>query len=254
MQTSTVKVSVITVVYNNVATIAGALESYMAQQGANTELVVIDGGSTDGTLDVLKRYEPHIGVLLSEPDHGIYDALNKGIRLASGDVVGFLHSDDVFADAHVLERIALSFTAPDVDAVYGDLEYVSQHDLHQVVRYWKAGPFRRELLTKGWMPPHPTFYARRELYLRRGGFDTSYKIAADYDCILRLLMPPLIRVQYIPTVLVKMRTGGASNRSLRNILIKSCEDYRALKRNGVGGLKALSYKNLSKLSQFFFRQ
>jgi glycosyltransferase len=189
--------------------------------------------------------------LISEPDDGIYAALNKGIRHASGDVIGFLHADDLFEDAGVLARIAAAFEDPDVDAVYGDLVYVRHDDVGRVVRYWRAGRYDQAALSRGWMPPHPTFYVRRAVYERLGGFDERYRIAADYDCVLRFLAGGNIRVAYIPEVLVRMRVGGISNRSLRTILRKSCEDYRVLRRHGVGGLVTLLRKNAGKLHQFW---
>jgi glycosyltransferase involved in cell wall biosynthesis len=247
------KISVITAVHNNRDTIAEALDSVLAQTHPDVELIVIDGGSTDGTLAVLQGYADRLAVLVSEPDRGIYDALNKGISRASGEVVGFLHSDDLFADAAVLSRIATAFAGPAVDAVYGDLVYVRKDDPGRVVRTWRSEAFSLALLLRGWMPPHPTLYVRRTVYEALGGYDTTYRIAADYDCVLRLLGKGGIRATYIPEVLVKMRVGGASNRSLRNILQKSREDYRALRVNGVGGLGALAWKNLSKLPQFLKR-
>lgn len=247
------KISIITAVYNNCETISAALDSALGQADADIELVVIDGGSTDGTLEILRSYADRLDVLVSEPDQGIYDALNKGIRRASGDVVGFLHSDDLLADTGVLSRIAAAFADPEVGALYGDLLYVSKDDPDQVVRYWRAGIFSTHRLRWGWMPPHPTLYVRRNMYEQLGLFDTSFRIAADYDFILRLLGREGIEVRYIPEVLVKMRVGGASNRSLHNIVRKSSEDLRALRRNGVGGIGALMWKNLSKLPQFLLR-
>ena len=248
------KISVITAVYNNRGTVAQALDSALAQTHPDVELIVIDGGSSDGTLQVLQGYADRLAVLVSEPDRGIYDALNKGIARAGGEVVGFLHSDDLFADEHVLARIAAAFADPAVDAAYGDLLYVRKDAPDRVVRTWRAGAFTPGNLAHGWMPPHPTFYVRRSVYQRLGGYDTSYRIAADYDCVLRLLGKGGIRAAYIPEILVKMRVGGASNRSLKNILQKSREDYRALRVNGVGGLWALAWKNLSKLPQFLKRR
>lgn len=248
-----IKISIVTAVYNSCETVAAALDSALAQSDVNIELVVIDGGSTDGTLEVLRSYADRLDVLVSEPDCGIYDALNKGIRRVSGDVVGFLHSDDLFADAGVLSRIAAAFAEPAVEVVYGDLHYVRKDNPEQVVRYWRAGEFAGRRLGWGWMPPHPTLYVRRSVYEQIGLFDTSFRIAADYDFILRMLGRGGVGVHYIPEVLVKMRVGGASNRSLRNIVRKSREDLRALRRNGVGGLGALAWKNLSKLPQFFGR-
>ncbi len=245
------KISVVTAVYNNRDTVGQALDSALRQTHRDVELVVIDGASTDGTQEVLQAYADRVGVLVSEPDRGIYDALNKGIARASGEVVGFLHSDDLFADERVLSRIAEAFADPNVDAVYGDLLYVRKDDPTKVVRTWRAGAFSPSRLAHGWMPPHPTLYVRRAAYQRLGGYDTSYRIAADYDCVLRLLGRGSLRAAYIPEVLVKMRVGGASNRSLKNILRKTREDYRALRVNGVGGFGALAWKNLSKLPQFF---
>ncbi len=244
------KISVITAVYNNRETISAALDSSLGQSDVDIELVVIDGGSTDGTLEVLRSYADRLHVLVSEPDRGIYDALNKGIQRASGEVVGFLHSDDLFADAGVLSRISAAFTDTEVGAVYGDLLYVRKDNPDEVVRYWRSGKFSERRLGWGWMPPHPTLYVRRHVYEQHGLFDTSFHIAADYDFILRTLGQNRLGVRYIPEVLVKMRVGGASNRSLRNIMQKSSEDLRALRRNGVGGVGALIWKNLSKLPQF----
>jgi len=245
------KISVITAVYNAKETVREAIESVLSQDYADVELVVIDGASSDGTTELLESYREHIDIFISEPDHGIYDALNKGIKHATGDVVGFLHADDLFADETVLSKVAAAFASGDVDAVYGDLEYVSKDAPDKVIRYWQSGDFSRHRLKHGWMPPHPTFYVRRSVYQEHGGFDTSFRIAADYDCMLRFLGQARVKVAYIPAVLINMRLGGASNRSLGNIMRKMGEDYRALKQNGVGGLWALAWKNLSKLPQFF---
>lgn len=248
------KISVITAVYNANETVSDAIESLVGQTYSDVELIVIDGHSTDGTREVLEGWRDHLGVLISEPDGGIYDALNKGLARATGEVVGFLHADDLLADDRVLARIAEAFADPAVDAVYGDLVYVSKAEPSRVIRYWQAGDFSPRRLRRGWMPPHPTFYARREVYERLGYFDTSFRIAADYDCMLRFLGLGNIRCRYIPEVLVKMRIGGESNRSLRNILRKSGEDYRALQQNHAGGIVTLAWKNLSKIPQFILRK
>lgn len=244
------KISVITAVFNNRDTVAVAIDSVLSQDCENVELIVIDGGSTDGTLDVLKTFADQIGVLVSEPDQGIYDALNKGIQHATGDVVGFLHSDDLFNDNQALIKIATAFEEPRIDATYGDLVYVRKNDLSKVVRYWRAGAFSPIQLRRGWMPPHPTFYVRRSVYTRLGGFDLSYRIAADYDCMLRFLKHG-VHLRYVPEVLVRMRMGGTSNRSPMNLIRKSAEDLRALRSNSVGGFGTLLLKNVRKLPQFF---
>lgn len=247
------KISVITATYNCVATISQALDSVASQEGAAFEHVIVDGGSGDGTLELLGARRSQFASFVSEPDRGIYDALNKGIARSRGDVVGFLHADDLYADAHVLADIARAFADPSVEAVYGDLQYVDKADPSRVIRHWRAGPFSRRRLAWGWMPPHPTLYVRRSWYDRIGGFDLRYRIAADYFSILQLFSSPDFRAAYLPRVLVRMRVGGASNRSLSNIMRKSREDLDALRRTGVGGLGTLLWKNASKLGQFVAR-
>lgn len=243
-------ISVITAVFNRVGTLGEALRSVRDQHCPNIEHIVIDGGSTDGSLAVLDAYKAGIAKIISEPDGGLYDALNKGIREATGDVIGFMHADDQFASPMALARIASAFEDPAVGAVYGDLVYVKKNDVSQVVRYWRAGQYRRAQLTQGWMPPHPTFYVRREVYSRYGAFDTRYRIAADYENMLRILWRGRVQAAYIPEVLVRMRLGGLSNLSLFNMLHKSREDYAAMRQNGIGGLQALLLKNVTKLPQF----
>ena len=247
------KISIVTAVYNRVSTVGQAIESVQGQTHPDIEHLIQDGGSKDGTLDVIHRLANGTTCLVSEPDGGIYDAINLGIGRASGDVVGLMHSDDAFAHNDVLTRVAQLFEDPDVDAVYGDLDYVSATDDSRVIRHWKSGPYHRGLLKRGWMPPHPTFYMRRHLFETWGLYDTSFRIAADYDAMLRYLWTGQIRAAYLPEVMVKMRLGGASNGSLKRILRKSREDYRALRNNGVGGMGSLALKNTSKLKQFIMR-
>jgi glycosyltransferase involved in cell wall biosynthesis len=242
-------VSVVTAVLNRAATLAQALASVQAQQGVRVEHIVIDGGSTDGSLELLRAQGERIAVLVSEPDAGIYHALNKGLARATGDIVGFLHSDDVYAHERVLARVGAAFADPAVEAAYGDLDYVTP-DAARVLRRWRAGPYARGRLARGWMPPHPAFFARRSVYERLGTFDTAFRIAADYDWLLRVLGAGGVQPAYIPEVLVRMRWGGASNRSLARLLRKSREDLRALRRHRIGGVGALLLKNLSKLPQF----
>lgn len=248
------KISVISVTWNCVATVGDCLASVAAQTHANREHVVIDGASNDGTLALLESKRDQLGVLVSEPDKGIYDALNKGIARSTGDVVGFLHADDLYAHPGVLADVAQAFADPAVCAVYGDLRYVKQQDTSRVVRHWQSSAYTARRLAWGWMPPHPTLYVRREWYERIGGFDTRYRIAADYFSILQLFSQPGFKAVYLPQVMVKMRLGGASNRSIKNMIRKSTEDFDALRRSGFGpmrSLKALTSKNLSKIGQFF---
>ncbi len=247
------KITVITAVYNNKGTILEALDSVHSQTHKKVEHIVIDGGSTDGTVEVVRAYGDKIDIFVSEPDEGIYDALNKGIALATGDIIGFLNSDDVYAHDRVLERISKAFRHENVDSVYGDLNYVLRDDITKVIRHWKSHEFSAKKLRRGWMPPHPTFYVKREVYEQYGGFDTSFKIAADYDSILRFLGLHQISTGYVADVLVKMRLGGVSNRDLRSILRKSGEDLKALKKNRIGGKRVVFMKNVSKIPQFFKR-
>lgn len=246
----TLTISVITATFNRVDTIAQALASVHGQTWRQVEHIVIDGASTDGTLQVIEAQRERLAILVSERDGGLYDALNKGFALASGDVVGLMHSDDFYADERVLEWVAQAFADPAVDGVYGDLDYVAKADPTRIIRHWRSGIYQRSRLAHGWMPPHPTLFLRRSVIEQWGGFDTRFRIAADYDAMLRYLARGKIRLAYIPEVLVKMRVGGESNRSLARILRKSREDYTALRRNEVGGLGALIWKNLSKLTQF----
>lgn len=245
------KISIVTAVFNRVDCIAQSVRSIQQQTYDDVEHLVIDGASTDGTLAVLRNSLNVRATLVSEPDDGIYDALNKGFARATGEIIGVLHSDDFFADEHVLEQVAMAFADSAVDAVYGDLDYVAKADTSRIIRHWCSGRYSPSRLAWGWMPPHPALFLRRRVIERWGGFDTQFRIAADYDAILRYFAQGKIRTAYIPRVLVKMRVGGESNRSLSKIIRKSREDYKALRRNRVGGLCALIWKNLRKLEQFW---
>ncbi len=244
-------ISIVTAVLNRVDTVSQALKSVASQSWPKVEHIVIDGGSTDGTQEVLKSHRDTLAVLLSEPDDGIYEALNKGLALATGDLVGVMHSDDFYANNRVLEMVVAAFEDPAVEGVYGDLDYVDKDEPTRVIRHWHAGGYAAAKLPWGWMPPHPTLFLRRSVVERWGGFDMAYRIAADYEAMLRYLTKGRIRLAYIPKVLVKMRIGGESNRSVARILQKSREDYRALRTHEVGGLGTLLCKNCRKLPQFF---
>jgi glycosyltransferase involved in cell wall biosynthesis len=248
------KISVITASLNCIHTIPDAIESVVSQKYVDIEHVVIDGNSTDGTKEFITLSQKHLSKFISEVDNGLYFALNKGVSVASGDVVGFLHADDIFHDDDVLTKVANAFADSTVQAVYGDLVYVDKLDITRIMRKWHSGEFSDVCLLKGWMPPHPTLFLRRSLYEKLGVFDTRYRIAADYDFILRVLsqLTPE-QVGYIPEVLVKMRIGGVSNRSLKLLLQKSWEDYQIIRKHKVGGLGTLLRKNFSKLPQFFYK-
>lgn len=227
------KITVITVSYNTATTIADTLSSIASQTHPDIEHLVIDGQSTDGTLEMVEtHWHPNL-VLVSEPDKGIYDAMNKGLSHATGEVIGFLNADDFYADADVLARVAKTFEDdPSVEACFGDLLYVTE-DNQSVLRYWKSRPFWNGSFAKGWSPAHPTFYIRRSALLRLGGFDISYELASDTEMMMRYLETGMVRSAYIPQVQVRMRVGGVTNRSLRNIFHQNQEIFRALKKNDV---------------------
>ncbi|MBS9903576.1 glycosyltransferase family 2 protein [Vibrio alginolyticus] len=247
------KVSIITATYNSSETIIDTLKSLEQQSYPDIEYIIVDGASKDNTLDVVSQNCSRVSKIISEPDKGIYDALNKGIQAATGDIVGFLHSDDLFAYPDAVADMVATLEKNQSQAAYADLAYVSKDDTDKMVRLWASGDYQRNKMLIGWMPPHPTFYMKRELYLSLGQFDLGFKIAADYDSLLRYLWSNNVSMSYLPKVLIKMRVGGASNRSLSNIYKKTCEDIQALKNNNVFWPKAIFIKNFSKIPQFFRR-
>jgi glycosyltransferase involved in cell wall biosynthesis len=228
-----VKLSVVTVCLNSARTIADTLASVSAQTHPQLEHIVIDGGSTDGTQALVEAQGQRVARLVSERDRGIYDAMNKGLALATGDVVGFLNADDAFASPDAAASIAAAFEDDEVQACYGDVVYVSASDPARVIRYWRSGPYQRGQCARGWAPPHPTLYVRREALLRHGGFDARLRVAADFEMALRLLDVLGLPVRYIPEVLVRMRAGGVSNGSLRGILRGHRDMAEALRRHGL---------------------
>ena len=240
------KISITIPVLNDLR-VGRALDSVLSQQHEHElELIVIDAGSTDGTLEVLERYRKRIAVLVSEPDRGIYDGMNKGVGLATGDVVGILNADDRYSDPLVLRDVMDAFSREDVDACYGDLVYANEAD--EVVRYWKGGDRRNWRL--GWMPPHPTFFVRRRVYERYGAFDLRYPISADYELMLRLMLKHGVEVRYLARVLVDMAPGGNSGGSLSTIMKANLEVARAWRKNGLrGGVLAPVLKPTRKIFQ-----
>jgi len=249
------RVSIITVTYNSNATIADTIRSVASQTYSNIEHIIIDGSSTDNTLEIVRNTPNRITKIISEPDKGIYDALNKGILNSSGNIIGLLHSDDVMGSDTIIEEISEKFIQTSADIIYGDLIYVSNKNKDTILRYWKSNPFDRSLINKGWMPAHPTMFLRREVYMKYGQFDLQYTISSDYDFILRLMQTRDLKIEYLPSVITKMRMGGVSNRSLRNVFQKSLEDYRIIKKNGLQNpLVILIRKNINKLSQFVLKK
>lgn len=228
------KISIITVCYNSEKTIGDTLLSVREQNYGNIEHIIVDGLSTDHTLAVVAAEGAHVRKIVSEKDKGIYDAMNKGIALATGDVIGFINADDFYPSSGVLAVVAAAFDASGADCCYGDLCYVQQDDVAKTVRYWRSAPFMPGMFGRGWCPPHPTFFVRREVYARLGGFDQSFKIGADVELMARFLEVGCIRSQYIPRVLVHMRMGGTTNRSLPNIVKQNLDVRRGFLALGLG--------------------
>ena len=248
------RISVVTIVLNREETIANSLESLRDQTHKDWEHIVQDGCSTDNTLNIIKQFDDSRREVYSEPDNGIYDALNKAIDKTSGDIIGMLHSDDKLADENVLAAVSSFFDDnPSIDGVYGDLDYVFSFHSGVVFRRWIAGEFKKEKLKYGWMPPHPTVFLRRSVFEKYGTYDPSFRISGDYDAMLRYMMND-VKFGYIKQTLVFMKVGGASNASLKQIYKKSLEDIRAIRRNHAGSLKTVFFKNFLKLSQFRFRK
>ncbi|MEW6470411.1 MAG: glycosyltransferase family 2 protein [Bacteroidota bacterium] len=246
------RISIITVCFNAERTIERTIRSVLSQDHADVEYIVIDGGSTDRTPEIIQEYEQDIARFVSEKDEGIYFALNKGLSLASGEVIGQLHADDFYTDEKVLTKVSRLMEEKGAESLYADLQYVQADDASRVFRNWKAGEYREGIFLKGWMPPHPTFFLRKSCYEKYGGFNTLLRSAADYELMLRMLHKHHVSVVYLPEVIVKMRVGGRSNASLLNRIKANREDRLAWKLNGLKpGLFTLAFKPLSKLKQFF---
>ena len=248
------KVSIITVCLNAVEIVEDTIRSVLAQDYPGTEYIVVDGGSTDGTLEIIRKYARSISKTISESDKGTYDAMNKGIKMATGDIVGFLNAGDFYATHDAISSVVACLQQSDADAVYADLEYVAEHNPAKTVRIWRSQPFRDGLFEKGWHPPHPTFFVKKRLFEKYGCFDVDYKISADYELMLRLLRKHGIKSRHIPRVLVRMRTGGKSNRNLQQIFKANIECFNAWRKNhlAVSPLIMLR-KPLSKLLQYVRR-
>jgi glycosyltransferase len=245
------KITLVTATFNSEQYLEDSIKSIIAQTYKNIEHIVIDGKSTDGTLSIIKKYEPHISKWISETDRGMYDALNKGMQMATGDVIGLVHSNDILASPDVIQTIVDSFNREKADVVYGDLEYVDPADLNKIYRVWKGKPYNRNLFRTGWMPAHPTFYIRRELVEKYGGYQSHYFSSADYEFMARYLYKHRLSAYYIPKLIVKMRRGGQSNSNLKKRLRANRRDYLAMKKNGIPFPFLVSIlKPLSKLHQY----
>lgn len=249
------KVSIITVCYNSAETIEDAIKSVLGQSYLNIEYIVVDGGSTDGTLKILENYKDKIAKIISEKDNGIYDAMNKGVTVATGDIIGILNSDDFYYDNDIIRTIVENMEKNSIDICWGDLVYVKKDDTNKIVRFWKSSEYKSGKFWRGWHPPHPTFFVRREIYQKYGLFRLDLSVYADYELMLRFLEKYKARSFYIPKILVKMREGGASNwKSPKKILAGIIANYKAFKINGLRfGLFATSVKPLIKIIQVLKR-
>lgn len=244
------KISIITATYNSANTIRDTLSCIANQQYPFIEHIIVDGLSKDNTLTIIKEFT-HVAKVVSEKDNGIYDAMNKGVNLATGDIVGILNSDDFYTHSSILSKVATAFEDPSVEAVYGDLQYVKPTNVQVITRTWKSGIYKKRYLYYGWMPPHPTFFVRRHMYEKCGLFNTALRSAADYELMLRILLKYNASVKYIPEVLVKMRAGGMSNASLKNRFRANKEDIMAWKLNNLKPYFFTTWlKPLRKILQF----
>ncbi len=245
------KISIVTVCYNSAETIEDTILSVINQSYSDIEYILIDGGSKDSTLEIIGRYKNKIAKVVSEPDQGIYDAINKGVQLATGEIVAVLNSDDFYVDNTVIATVISTFKTTQCDCVYGDLQYVSRENTEKVTRHWVAGNYKEGMFNSGWMPPHPTFFIKNECYKKYGVFNLKLKSAADYELMLRMIHVHKIKTAYIPQVLVRMRVGGKSNVTLMNRIKANREDKLAWELNSVTPkFYTLLMKPLSKLGQF----
>ena len=247
------KVSIITVCFNIADTIEDTIKSVLSQDYQDIEYIVVDGGSTDGTLDIVNRHKNNIATVVSEPDNGIYNAMNKGLSLSTGDIVAALNGDDVYAEKTTVSRMVEFIQQNGVDAAYGDLVYFDHHNPGYVKRYWRPGPYKKGAFCRGWVIPHPTFFCRKEIYEKFGYFNDTLQIAADFELMLRLIEKHRIKIGYLPKVIVKMGTGGRAN-VLRGIIRGNKEILKSFRMNGIH-LSPWFFvcKPITKISQLFAR-
>lgn len=244
------KVSLITVCFNSVDTIADTIRSVAMQDYADIEYIIVDGGSTDGTLDVIASYGQHVSRLVSEPDEGIYDAMNKGVLLSTGGIVAFLNSDDMYANATVVREMVTFMEAGGLDAGYGDLAYVDRTRPDRSRRFWKTGAYKRGRFRYGWAIPHPAFFCRRHVFEKWGSFSKEFRIAGDFELLLRFIEKHQICVGYIPIVVAKMRMGGRAN-TVRGVIRGNWEILKAFRRNGLRiSMLFFVLKPIARIQQF----
>lgn len=245
------KVTLVTATYNSEQYLEDTIQSVISQTYKNIEYIIVDGKSSDNTVSIIKKYASHIDQWVSETDRGMYDALNKGMQMATGDIIGLVHSNDILASNDVIESIVKVFESKDIDTAYGDLEYVDTEDLNKIYRIWKGKPYKRSLFHSGWMPAHPTFYIKKECFEQYGGYLNHFYSAADYEFMARLLYKNKLKSFYLPKLIIKMRRGGQSNSNLKMRLRANRRDYLAMKKNNIPFPFIVSIlKPLSKLHQY----
>lgn len=248
------KISIITVVRNGEQTIRDTINCVLSQSYHNIEYIVVDGNSTDRTLDIVQSFGNKVSKIISEPDTGIYDAMNKGLRAATGDYIGFLNADDFYSDQDVVSKIVSTARETQADSIYGDLVFVDQNNTNKIVRYWKSGRFDRFKMIFGWSVPHPTFFVKRSVFKRHGLFRENFGLSGDYEMMVRFFFKDRISAAYIPQVLVRMRVGGAGNSGLQSKIKGNREDIQAWKQNGLKiPFLTIFLKPLRKLPQFIMR-
>jgi glycosyltransferase involved in cell wall biosynthesis len=248
------KFTIITVTYNAAKTVEDTICSVLSQTYPDIEYIIVDGASNDGTLSIIDKYRGRISRVISEPDNGPYDAMNKGIALASGDIIGLLHSDDMYADINAISRISEPFNNENVDSAFGDLVFVDKKNTEKITRYYRADDFSVNRFAYGCMPPHPTFFAKKECYKKYGAFKADYRISADFELVARFLLTNRISYRYVPEVIVKMRMGGMSTRNLKSNIILNNEILKACHENGINtNIFKIYSKYITKLSQKFRR-
>jgi glycosyltransferase involved in cell wall biosynthesis len=248
------KCTIITVSYNAIDTIESTINSVLSQDYNNIEYIIIDGNSSDGTKEIIHRYENRISKWISEKDNGIYDAMNKGIQLATGDIIGILNADDLYSSNDIISKVVNQITQSNADALYGDLKYVLKNDISKTIRFWKSGEYLDGKFLKGWMPPHPTFFVKKNIYNQLGLYRTDMPSAADYELMLRYIHVNKVKLTYLPELITIMREGGVSNKSLLNRWKANRDDLRAWQVNNIKpNAFTLILKPLSKLIQFVFK-
>lgn len=227
------KITIITVCYNSEVTIEDTIVSVINQNYRNIEYIIVDGNSVDNTLNILERYKSHINLLISEPDNGLYDAMNKGIKNATGDIIGILNSDDVFYSETTIANVVNTFKLIDVDAVFGDLVYVSKYNLSEIKRHWCSSMNNAANFVSGWHPPHPSLFIKKKVYNKYGSFDLKFSLASDFELMFRFFHINDIKYSYLPETIIKMRLGGETNKSLKNIIKQNLEILNVFKKYNI---------------------